>query len=152
MDELYLTLPSNASMDLYPDNTLTHYNVQLPDLIELSGEHEIGLAQIYIPNRIDVSITLPPGVFVKIHANVENHTEDNHSKSLPDLVDYVNDAMRIAFENWIGFERGGGKLRVMYLEGRFVFLNDMDVKDPMQFVLVFSPNLLEVFGFTREQL
>ena len=41
---------------------------------------------------------------------------------------------------------------MMYLEGRFVFLNDMDVKDPMQFFLVFSPNLLEVFGFTREQL
>ena len=42
----YLTLPSNASMKMYPDNTLAHYITDLPQRIDLSGEWECGLADI----------------------------------------------------------------------------------------------------------
>ena len=44
--DFYLTLPSNASMKMYPDNTLTHYITDLPRLIDLTGEWECGLAEI----------------------------------------------------------------------------------------------------------
>ena len=48
--DFYLTLPSNASMKMYPDNTLAHYITDLPRLIDLTGEWECGLAEIQYPH------------------------------------------------------------------------------------------------------
>ena len=45
-NDFYLTLPSNASMNMYPDNTLA----DLPQRIDLSGEWECGLAEIQYPH------------------------------------------------------------------------------------------------------
>jgi len=42
----YLTLPSNASLDLHPDNTLTRYTTALPQRISLSGQWECGLVEM----------------------------------------------------------------------------------------------------------
>lgn len=46
----YLTLPSNSSQQYYPDNTLTHYQVQLAKAIELEGAWEVGLSEIQYPH------------------------------------------------------------------------------------------------------
>ena len=46
----YLTLPSNSSMDYFPDNTLTHFTTRLPQMIDLDGSWEIGLAEIQYPH------------------------------------------------------------------------------------------------------
>ena len=48
--DFYLTLPSNASMKMYPDNTLAHYITDLPRCIDLTGEWECGLAEIQYPH------------------------------------------------------------------------------------------------------
>ena len=48
--DFYLTLPSNASMKMYPNNTLAHYITDLPQRIELSGDWECGLAEIQYPH------------------------------------------------------------------------------------------------------
>ena len=48
--DFYLTLLSNASMKMYPDNTLAHYITDLPQRIDLSGEWECGLAEIQYPH------------------------------------------------------------------------------------------------------
>ena len=48
--DFYLTLPSNASMKMYPDNTLAHYITDLPRLIDMTGEWECGLAEIQYPH------------------------------------------------------------------------------------------------------
>jgi hypothetical protein len=46
----YLTLPSNSSMDYFPDNTLTHFTTRLPQMMDLDGSCEIGLAEIQYPH------------------------------------------------------------------------------------------------------
>ena len=46
----YLTLPSNASMDVFPDNKTTGYRVQLPQIVNLEGDWEVGLYSISYPN------------------------------------------------------------------------------------------------------
>ena len=46
----YVTLPSNASMDLYPENTLTRYVTSLPQRSSLSGQWECGLVEIQYPH------------------------------------------------------------------------------------------------------
>lgn len=45
----FMLLPSNASLDLYSDNTLTSYTVHLPETIRLEGEYEVGLQSIIWP-------------------------------------------------------------------------------------------------------
>ena len=46
----YLTLPSNSSMDYFPNNTLTHYTTKLPQTIDLDGSWEMGLSEIHYPH------------------------------------------------------------------------------------------------------
>ena len=46
----YLTLPSNSSLQFYPENTLTHFTTHLPHTINLQGQWEVGLAEIQYPH------------------------------------------------------------------------------------------------------
>ena len=46
----YLTLPSNASLDVFPDNKTTEYHVQLPQSIDLEGDWEAGVYSISYPH------------------------------------------------------------------------------------------------------
>lgn len=48
-DQFYITLPSNSSMQFFPDNRTCCYITQLPRSIELTGEWEVGLAEILYP-------------------------------------------------------------------------------------------------------
>ena len=51
MSELYLTLPSDSSMEYFPDNTVTEFHVKLPHTIDLPGEWEVVLAEISYPSN-----------------------------------------------------------------------------------------------------
>ena len=46
----YLMLPSNASMDIFPDNKTTGYCVSLLQNIDLEGDWELGLYSVSYPN------------------------------------------------------------------------------------------------------
>jgi len=50
---IYLTLPSSASLDLYPDNTLARYKVELGSELHLDkNEYEIGLVEFQLNANI----------------------------------------------------------------------------------------------------
>ena len=46
----FLTLPSNSSMQFYPSNTPSHYFTKLPQDMNLTGDYEVGLAEIQFSN------------------------------------------------------------------------------------------------------
>ena len=46
----FLTLPSNSSMDIYPENKVSDYMVHLPKEINLSGSWKLGLSEILCQN------------------------------------------------------------------------------------------------------
>ena len=46
----YLTLPSNSSLGYFPNNHASHFVTKLPQLQELNGEYEVGLAEIQFTN------------------------------------------------------------------------------------------------------
>ena len=50
MSDFYLTLPSNSSTDVYPDNTLANFKTKLPNRIELDGRWEVGLVEMQYPH------------------------------------------------------------------------------------------------------
>ena len=47
----YLTLPSNSSLRHYPENSATHFFTKLPQSVDLSGQYEVGLAEIQFTNN-----------------------------------------------------------------------------------------------------
>ena len=46
----YLTLPSNASLSTFPNNTTTNYRVNLPQAVDLNENWEVGLYSITYPH------------------------------------------------------------------------------------------------------
>ena len=46
----YITLPSNASMDYYSNNTACCYQIRMPRTFYLKGKYEVGLAEIQYPH------------------------------------------------------------------------------------------------------
>ena len=48
-EEFMITLPSNASVQFYPENNPSSYKVNLPKLIELEGEWEVAIVNIQYP-------------------------------------------------------------------------------------------------------
>jgi len=53
MSRFYMTLPSNSSMQCYPDNTVARYTTKLANPIELEGDWEVGLAEISFPSAVE---------------------------------------------------------------------------------------------------
>ena len=47
----YITLPSNSSLQDFPDNTLTNYKTRLKTPLRLNGNYEVALAQIMFPKN-----------------------------------------------------------------------------------------------------
>jgi len=50
MTHFHVTLPSDISLDLYPNNTASRFTVKLPDRVELDGDFEVGLAEFMYPH------------------------------------------------------------------------------------------------------
>ena len=48
--QFYLHLPSNSSLDKFPNKTLTEYRVCLPQTISLTGDCEVALTEIHYPH------------------------------------------------------------------------------------------------------
>ena len=46
----YLTLPSNSSLQFYPQNTVTQFTTQLAHHLDLQGQWEVGLAELQYPH------------------------------------------------------------------------------------------------------
>lgn len=45
----YLTLPSDSSLDFFPENKISHFTTRLPSSINLTGEWEVGLTEFIYP-------------------------------------------------------------------------------------------------------
>ena len=80
MDSFFITLPSNASMKVYPKNTQTEYTTQLKQAIELDGSYEVAMAQIHYSPNILVNI----GYFYLVFQDhYEDHAPSSISTSYP---------------------------------------------------------------------
>lgn len=50
MSEFYITLPSNACLNTFPNNSLTNYTVRLERPLRLNGKWVVGLVEMHYPN------------------------------------------------------------------------------------------------------
>ena len=67
--QFYVTLPSNSSMETFPQNTLAAFTTKLAHAVTLTGEWEVGLSEVQFPISW-YNIDGDEGVFVlKQHVN-----------------------------------------------------------------------------------
>ena len=102
-NEFYVTLPSNASLDVYPNNTLTKYTVRLPRTLYMKEGYEVALAEIMYPvlwltlkRSIDYTIKV---LNVKEETVEEVYLPKSHYHSANDLVRAINHTLRKYFES-----------------------------------------------------
>lgn len=98
----YMTLPSNASMDVYPDNSCSEYRIQLPRTFYLQHQYEVGLAEIQYPHTwptfdneysYKVLYEITPG-------DVQSITiPEGHYKSISELNTELNDMFTQEFSH-----------------------------------------------------
>jgi len=99
MDEFYLTLPSNSSMDYFPNNTRAEFKTRLPREIILTGTWVCGLSDIMFPSELAL-----PAQSIQIdrlqhkmtiekynpHVIKRFKTEERHYKCIADLIYQIN--------------------------------------------------------------
>ena len=54
MNNFYVTLPSNSSMNVFPNNTKSNYTTLLSKALQLNGDYEVALTNISFPSRFNV--------------------------------------------------------------------------------------------------
>ena len=93
----YITLPSNASLDIFPDNKTTSYRVKLPHTINLNGEWEVGLYSISYPNTWYTlrDINKDTHIYYKDKDGFYSVIDLNygHYETIQDLIKNVNSAL-----------------------------------------------------------
>jgi len=143
MSRFYLTLPSNSSMDYYPQNTVAQYTTKLNTSVELDGDWEVGLTEISFPYNIEnvarrecffkistthgarVKITLPSGHY--------NEFED------------VAEALYVAQKNRLPPLPGPQDVPVRFIYDANADRVKMTIMEP--FCVMFSPALARLLGF-----
>lgn len=97
MDSFYVTLPSNSSLDIFPDNSLAHYFTQLSKPLTLQGAWEVALSSISYP-RSWYDIESHHGAFKYRMGPNESFTsvtfKDFRTREQPhrDIMDWFRDA------------------------------------------------------------
>ena len=88
-EQFTIFLPSNSSMEYFPENTTTNYSTKLPKEIELHGKWSVGLSEIHIPcstlhlERDDTNIS----------SDKEIHFQHGIYDSIPQLISAINESL-----------------------------------------------------------
>ncbi|CAF2171629.1 unnamed protein product [Rotaria magnacalcarata] len=53
MDSEYITLPASGSLDVFPQNSLTNFRIQLAKPLILDGQWECGLSELYLDSSVN---------------------------------------------------------------------------------------------------
>ncbi len=95
----YLTLPSNASLDVFPNNKTTGYHVKLPKTIDLNGMWEVGLYSISYPYTW-YTLSKANHIHVITEAEMSKSISVNYGyyNTMEDLIEAVKDAIKIKLE------------------------------------------------------
>ncbi len=120
MSRFYMTLPSNSSMDYYPENTVACYTTKLANAVELEGDWEVGLAEMSIPsavynvvaNQCYYTISLD-----NVHFRAIVVPEGNYRR-LGDLIAVIHSAMPkdVYNEPYIKFTLRAGHIEMTFTE------------------------------------
>ena len=92
--EFYVTLPSNSSMQYFPDNKTSNFVTKLPRTLQLDGEWEVGLDEIVYPHiwynifeeKNSVEIYTPDNLYL-VFKTVEYSIQPGYYEKVQDVID-----------------------------------------------------------------
>lgn len=112
IDNFYVTLPSNSSMNFFPDNTQSHFRTKLSKPITLNGFWEVGLSEICIPkNWFNIghhnnhySVTIQREEEIKRDINeYEIPLSDSITDDRKHIFEIINNHIKNIFPNSVNF-------------------------------------------------
>ena len=146
MTHFHVTLPSDNSLDTYPNNTTSRFTVKLADRIEFDGDYEVGLAELMYPHtwfnfdnsdgRFHIFIRLRDGLskqhvfrsgYYSDGAALADSLNQQISKAITE-VDHYNPIVKFSFDP--------SSLR-------------MSLVHNSRNLVIFTSTLLQYLGFTR---
>lgn len=142
-----LSLPSNSSMNLYPENRISHYRVQFPKVLEFKDtDYEVGLAAFTYPRTW---FNFSPAENYEITYFLAD-TEGKISALLPGHYDNVAIVLRElrmtrgVYQSFIDFEYA----EVME---KIIFKFDTQLADQILRIKL-SPNLARKLGWAHQEV
>lgn len=177
MDHLTIQLVSNASLNLYPDNSLSSFKNFLPEQIQLDGSWEVALDEIYFPsmmkNVVDGSFKVgfvenneehfKPSHF---NRNVPLAIPPGHYDSLKEIFDAINKTLLETYLLVVEFIHDGEEITVRETPSSTLRLPKLDFTlddisniltatietvETFKLILQFGDDLSAIFGFSPNQ-
>ena len=155
MNDFYLTLPSNSSMDVYPHNTMANFKTNLPNRIELEGRWEVGMVEMQYPHtwynlreedgELTILSTAPDAAITNITTPL--HITPGYYDTIEDLLRRIeNDITNCA--NLVT----DGPVSLQYDKiSRKISANVMP-RNEQRYTVVFSSALQRILGFSSPTL
>ena len=92
--EFYVMLPSNSSMEYFPDNKTSNFVTKLSKMLQLDREWEVGLAEIDYPHtwynicegKNSVEIYAPGNLYL-VFKTVEYSIQPGYYEKVQDVID-----------------------------------------------------------------
>ena len=149
MNTRIIELVSNASFDVYPENSLSAFSNLLSDSIELSGQWEVALAEITYPSLYN-NITDGEFTFVYQRVGPDNKLWDHEKMQLPtgmyNSLDDIIQKIREASSKIRPKRKMSLKAKVINMSGLVELTLDKD-----QALIVDSDDLSSILGIPRLQ-
>ncbi len=126
--QFYVTLPSNSSMKVYPNNTLSRYTTRLINQINLKGKWEVAITEIHYPfswynitgknnsftysefGRTQTHARITPGYYKSIHEIVDAIKQE--------MTDTGRDNVKVMLNNYTG------RVHIELKESAFIYFDD----------------------------
>ena len=139
----YITLPSNACMDVYPKNTQSSFKINLPKTLYLKHAYEVALAEIHYPvswrtfaNLQAYSFSVQEeftGTFRVISISIAYY------KDVPEFIHAINVALQAYFTT-MRFPNDAIKIQCREVEQK------IRIQTKPQFSIKFSSEAADVLG------
>ena len=142
----YVTLPSNASMDIYPDNTASVFQIRMPKTMYLRNKYEVALAEIQYPHTWPTFGQEQDYAFYYADQDEPELTEvlipRGYYKSIENLIEVLN----AKFQAEMGV-RSGARINIKFFYDKVT--RGVRVVIRRGFQLSFSQGLADVLGFSK---
>ena len=120
--QFYLTLPSNSSLEYFPNNTVANFEVKLAEPLELTREWEVELTEIKYPQSWSTKRERNQQTFIYKLGTAFDETgliPDDHYKSIPGLVRNLNHCMTKEAQTKIKFSYVASRRKVKINVSKF---------------------------------
>ena len=149
MTHFYVTLPSNSSMQYYPENTVTKYKTHLAQPISLDGEWEVGLFEIeyhrtwYNVEEKDSKIRFEHMKDGRVVSEII-HIPHGYYTNIEELTDRINTSLIV-----FGVKNGISRMPQLRADKLTRKIN-IRISNGMR--IIFSPGIGNILGYNEKEV